>query len=69
MATILLGVDLGLVVGVICLLGTVVLRKYNAPVTVSGQLGQSPLYGDLNLFHNVSFNWSTAINNKVQNLI
>jgi len=49
----MLGVDMGLMVGVVSLLSTVVLRKYNSSVTISGQLGQYPLYGDIERFNKV----------------
>ena len=52
-ATILLGVDMGLIVGVVFLLVTVVLRKHNASISVSGKLGKGSLYGDIDRFGKV----------------
>ncbi|CAK8671886.1 unnamed protein product [Clavelina lepadiformis] len=49
-AVALLGVDLGLAVGVLGLLVTVVLRVYHPSVTVRGVLGNTELYRDVDKF-------------------
>jgi len=54
-AVLLLGVDLGLAVGVLGLLVTVVLRVYKPQVTVRGALGNTDIYRDIEKFEKVRF--------------
>jgi len=61
-AVLLLGVDLGLAVGVLGLLVTVVLRVYKPQVTVRGALGNTDIYRDIEKFEKVRFFSAFAAN-------